>query len=72
MNDKKEPQTWRDMVAAGIEEMRASVIETAHQLATGEQIKEDRLEYQDIPSIFDTGSKTEKQNELDQGEDLGR
>lgn len=48
MSDKKEPKSWRDIVADGIETARSETVATLESAWTGHEVAAERLEYEDV------------------------
>lgn len=69
-DEKQEPKSWKDIIADGIEEARASTLEAVQEAWTGKEVHEERFEYQeiDLGSFFASGPSTAPQ-EAEQEQD---
>ena len=69
-DETRNPKSWKDIIADGIEEARASTLEAVQEAWTGEKVTEERFEYQqiDLGSFFASGTSTAPQ-EAEQGQD---
>ena len=62
-SEKQEPRSWKDIIADGIEEARASTIEAVEGALTNKEVTVERFEYEqiDLGSFFASGPSHEPQ-----------